>query len=315
MGIFIGLPQSTQAAADEPARVMLYSKANVSGESIRLGQIADIQTDNDRFMEALRTVEVGRSPLPGKSLHLHPNQVKLGLKKKNIDLKDCRIIAAGPVKVTRNHATVSTERIKKAVVEFISSHMPWDSTQMKIRPIKYSQAHIVPPGSVELQVTAPKHTDWLGPVPFTVGIMVGGQSIKRITVPAYIEVQQSVVLAAKPLGRNQPIANSDIKIKKMNLTRVPANAVLSADQVIGQRANRSIAVNTILRMDQIDMPPLVRRGDLVQVLAESKVFKITTQAVAKENGAMGDRIRLMNLRSKKDLYGVVLDAQTVKVEF
>jgi flagella basal body P-ring formation protein FlgA len=51
------------------------------------------------------------------------------------------------------------------------------------------------------------------------------------------------------------------------------------------------------------------------VLAESKVLRITTQAVAKENGIFGDNIQVMNMRSRKNFFAQVVDAQTVKVDF
>jgi flagella basal body P-ring formation protein FlgA len=70
-----------------------------------------------------------------------------------------------------------------------------------------------------------------------------------------------------------------------------------------------------LRQDQVEREPMVRKGDLVQVLAESSVLRVSTQAVAQEHGCAGDRILLLNVNSKKNIYGRVVDGQTVKVEF
>ena len=51
------------------------------------------------------------------------------------------------------------------------------------------------------------------------------------------------------------------------------------------------------------------------MIAESDVLKVAAKGIAKENGAVGDRIRVMNLQSKKIIYAQVLDEQTVHVEF
>ncbi|MBI5063028.1 MAG: flagellar basal body P-ring formation protein FlgA, partial [Desulfatitalea sp.] len=243
------------------------------------------------------------------------SQVETRLKQNGIDLARCRIVDAGPVKVIRNHAGITDAQIRAAVEVYIQANAPWQADQMKIRPIAYDQAHKLPPGKVSLEVMAPKHTDWLGAIPFQVRLLVDGEAVKRTSVSAYIEVWQAVVLTAKPLGRNQPITREDLQLETMNMARVPANAILSMDQLIGRRANRAIAVNSILRVDQVDLPPIVRKGDVVQVLAESAQLKITTQAVAQENGGVGQKIQVMNVASKKNVHARIVDAQTVKVDF
>ena len=313
--LVLAMLQPGTTLANGTIRIHLTQKVQVDSEQITLAQIAYILGPDPQQTASMGTVPVGRSPLPGQSLWLHPGQVQNSLKQQGWDAHLFEITANGPVKVTRNHATLPPEMVSAAVVEFIERHAPWDREQIKIRPIRYRQSHQLPPGKVSLMVTAPKHTDWLGAIPFKVRIKVDGQTVKRTSVPAYIEVLQDVVLTARPLGKNQPIGASDIQVKKMNLARVPSKALFDPKQVIGKRSSRTIAVNTILRSDQVHEPLMVRKGDVVQVLAESKMLRITTQAVAKENGIFGDNIQVMNMRSRKNFFAQVVDDQTVKVDF
>jgi flagellar basal body P-ring formation protein FlgA len=305
-----------QAVAMAPeVRIDLHAKALVDGESILLGHIADIRSEDTQLAAAIRKIDIGRAPLPGQSLLIDPGLVKVRLKQNNIDPERCRVGGKGPVSVLRNHVILSAERVRAAVEAFIHVHAPWAADQMKIRPIQYDQDQILPCGHMALQIRAPKHTDWLGAIPLKVTIQVDGQTVRTTGVPIYIEVWQDVVLAAKPLGRNQPIMASDVRTERMNLARVPSNAILRKDQVLGRRANRSIAVNSVLRSDQVELPPAVRRGDVVQVLAESARLKITTQGIAQENGGIGDYIRVLNSASKKSIHARVVDSQTVQVDF
>lgn len=206
-------------------------------------------------------------------------------------------------------------KIREAVKSYIIRYAPWDAKQMRIQQIKFNQAINLPQGKVQLNVTAPKHTDWLGPTAFKVNILVNGIKAKRLTVPANIEVWSDVILSAKPLGKYQPIGKDDIHIKKMNLARVPANAIVRTDVVLGRRANRNIAANCVLRTDQVEIPPIVKRGDIVQVVAESSIMRIAVKGMVQQNGGQGDRIKVINLRSKKIIYAQVINDRTVKVEF
>jgi flagella basal body P-ring formation protein FlgA len=205
--------------------------------------------------------------------------------------------------------------VNTAVKAFIQHRAPWNPDQLKITRLTFDQEFTVPKGKLSFQVTAPKHTDWLGPIPFRVHIAVDGQVFEKIIAPATIEVWSDVVLAAKPIGKFQPIEEDDIVVKKMNLARVPANVIVRLDQVLGQRAKHSIAANSVLRSDQVESPPVVQRGDVVQMIAESSFLKVAARGLAKESGAVGDRIRVMNMGSKKIVYAQVVDQKTVQVEF
>jgi flagella basal body P-ring formation protein FlgA len=70
-----------------------------------------------------------------------------------------------------------------------------------------------------------------------------------------------------------------------------------------------------LRADLIELPPLVKRGDLVMIVAESNGFKITTLGEVKKTGRLGERIPVANMDSKKILQARVIDANTVQVDF
>ena len=218
-------------------------------------------------------------------------------------------------KAVQTDTVVAPAAVNAAVKTFIMRHAPWKPDQLKITRLTFDQELTVASGDIGYRVTAPKHTDWLGPIPFCVHILVDGREAMKVHVPATIEVWSDVVLTVKPLGKYQPIEADDITVKKMNLARVPANVVVRADQVLGLRARHNIAANSVLRNDQIESPPVVRRGDVVQMIAESDVLKVAAKGMVKENGAVGERIRVMNLRSRKIIYAQVLDGQTVQVEF
>jgi flagella basal body P-ring formation protein FlgA len=220
-----------------------------------------------------------------------------------------------PEKPSQPYTVVAPAAVNAAVKAFIMRHAPWKPDQLKITRLTFEQELTVPSGKIGFRVTPPKHTDWLGPIPFCVHILVDGREALKVHVPATIEVWSDVVLTVKPLGKYQPIEADDIIVKKMNLARVPANVVVRVGQVLGLRARHNIAANSVLRNDQIESPPVVRRGDVVQMIAESDVLKVAAKGMAKENGAVGERIRVMNLQSRKIIYAQVLDEQTVQVEF
>mgnify|MGYP001825038479 FL=1 len=101
----------------------------------------------------------------------------------------------------------------------------------------------------------------------------------------------------------------------MDLEEKPDGVITDPGAVLGKRTRRAIGTQTPLRADLIELPPLVKRGDLVVIIAESNGLKITTLGQVKKRGRLGDRIPVANMDSKKILYARVIDSNTVKVDF
>ena len=59
----------------------------------------------------------------------------------------------------------------------------------------------------------------------------------------------------------------------------------------------------------------VKAGDVVTIVAESDSVKLTTRGIAKKDGAIGEVIQVINVRSNKKLYAKVVDSGTVQVAF
>lgn len=296
-------------------QIKMHPTATVTGPMVQLKDIADVIAQDDALKTKLLHTEIVRSPTTGQIRWVMRTQVARQLQMHGLQPHQWLLSSDGPTKVMQQSRTLKADKIRAAVKRHIQQGAPWASEQMKIRAIRFNRDLQIPHGKVVLSVHTPKHSDWLGAVLFNVDVQVNGRLIQRISVPANIEVWSDVVVTAKPLGKYQRINSQGIKVVRMDLARVPANAVLVAEQIIGQRVKRNIAVNTVLRSDQIEMPPLIKRGDRVQAIATSAALKISVQAVVKESGAKGDMVRVLNLRSKKVIHAKVLDAQTVSVSF
>jgi flagella basal body P-ring formation protein FlgA len=295
--------------------IRLLAEAEVSSDTLSLGQLAEITGGTEQQRQSVAALVLGPSPSPGKSNWIHQGHVQTCLTDNGIALEDVSIKAAGPVKVLRSYESLTSQRVCEVVKAFILQSSPWDPHQIKIRSVSYNQSYRLPPGNLQLQVSAPKHTDWIGAIPFRVDAYVDGRLIQRFSVPAHIEVWSDVVVAAKPLGRRQPIELDDIKVQHMNLSRVPKNAILRKAQILGCRTVRAVALNAILSTDQVEIPPVIKKGDVVQMVAETPLLKVSTKGMAKDKGAIGDRIPVVNLNSNKIVYAQIVDQATVRVEF
>ena len=291
-------------------------KAEIDGDVIYLGQIAEIEGDDRALVQRVKRTVISSAPLPGKSRQLNENYILLRLKQERIDLSQVRLEIPKWVVVTRGFVEIAKEDIKKAVSDYLYANVPWDREKVKIRDIRVMDTVILPKGKITYSVEPLKNTDFKGSVPLPLHFKVDGKFQKRILVTADIDVLAEVVVTRRPLRRNRKITEDDIEIRLKNLAELPSNIILDREEVLGKRAKGNIGANKVLRPDLIEFPPLVKRGDVVQIVAESAGLRITALGTVEEReGRRGERIRIENIDSKKSLYARVVDSRTVQVDF
>ena len=93
------------------------------------------------------------------------------------------------------------------------------------------------------------------------------------------------------------------------------NIINDPEKVVGRRTRRSIDPATVLRTDLVELPPIVKRGDIVTIVAEAGGMRITALGKIKKKGHKGERLKVINLNSKKEIYARVVDSSTVRVTF
>ena len=293
-----------------------FKKAEISDSRIYLGKICTVTGKNTAQIKRIKGVVLGRAPLPGSARHITADYIRLRLKQAKVDLKRVRLQVPQSIEVVRASVIISREEIKRAVSDFIFANIPWDKDRVKIRKILVNSDVTLPKGNVSYRIEPLRNTDYKGKVPFPIHFKVNGLFQKRILVTAEISVLTDVVVARKSLRRYSRIEEDDIELREKDLSRTRSNVITDPDEVLGKRAKRSIAAGTILRPGLIEYPPVVKRGDVVLVVAKSAGLRITALGVVNEReGRLGERIKVENLDSKKNIYARVLDSKTVEVDF
>ena len=309
----LGISANLSAAGTTSIRVL--KNVEIEDDKIMLGKIAVIKGEDSEFIQKLRAIVVGKSPLPGKSRQIDEHYIKIRLKQSGVDLS--RIILAVPEKneISRGVIEISRERIEKMALDFIYKKIPYERNRARVKKIQASRNVILPKGKITYKVVPPPNMDFFGLIPLSVVFNENGLFQKKVSVTVDIEVLTEVVVTKRPFGRYKMITEDDICLEKREMSNLPPNIITNSEDVLGKRAKRAIDAKTVLRTDLIEFPPLVRGGDIVSIIAESDGLKITALGEVKGKGYMGERIRVVNLDSKKGIYARVFDSNTVVVNF
>lgn len=207
------------------------------------------------------------------------------------------------------------QEVREVVAAFVATRtagMGWD---VRIRRITISDALKLPDGSVDYEIVAQQQWEGWGNISIMVLARQKERVVRNIPVRVEVEALADTVVTLRQIEHGAGITAADIVLQKREITQNSHLAARSVDAVIGKKARTTIRANQPVRADQIEKVPLVKSGQIVTIIAENGVMKISVSGKAHSSGAEGDVIRVQNLTSLKEIPAKVIDASTVQVAF
>lgn len=114
------------------------------------------------------------------------------------------------------------------------------------------------------------------------------------------------IVAARNIRAGSVISAADI------ITPDDRNALRLAVDIIGMEARRAFYKGQPINQGELRTPTLIKRNSIVQMQFARGAMTISAEGRALENGGLGDRIRVMNLGSKRIVTVVVTGADSVR---
>ena len=139
--------------------------------------------------------------------------------------------------------------------------------------------------------------------------------VRNIPVRVEVEALADTVVTLRQIEHGTTITAADLVLQKREITQSSHLAARTLDAVIGKKARITLRANQPVRADQVEKVPLIKSGQMVTIIAENDVMKISVTGKAHSSGAEGDIIRVQNLTSLKEIPARVIDATTVQVAF
>lgn len=109
---------------------------------------------------------------------------------------------------------------------------------------------------------------------------------------AELHVYGERVVAARDISPGEVIRADMLTTERVDLSRLPAQALTDIDATIGQQARRPLRQGQSLSAQMLSAPQLVQRGQMVSIEALGQGFRIRRQGEALDNGARGDTVRV-----------------------
>ena len=123
-----------------------------------------------------------------------------------------------------------------------------------------------------------------------------------------------LVHALRPLRRGDVVRPVDVNLVEVPLGQLSDDVCRDVEDVVGQVVKQPISAGDPVLANEIQAPILVRRGELVTVVALAAGVRVKTEGRAVHQGSYGDLITVESLSDRKKKFSArVVDVQQVEV--
>jgi len=300
-------------AFGENTVINIPEKAVVIGEEIFLGDIAEISGHHNDKIDELHRLYLGKSPIPKSKKNINTSFIKDCLLKNNF--LDVTLVGEKSVEILRDYMEVTPEKIKLIVTDYFNNNDQWLDIGGEISAVRVNRSVLLPVGNLSWDISLPENVSFIGNMPVTIGFTVDGRKERQITASVDLFVKNKIVVAVKPIPKRSYVTAEDITLKAVSASKSTSRNVQNADELIGMRVKKNILPGEAFTLDILEFPTLISRGDNVNIIAEANGLMVSGRGQAKQSGAKGDIIKVLNLDSNKLVYAEVVGTTNVKVKF
>jgi flagellar basal body P-ring formation protein FlgA len=141
----------------------------------------------------------------------------------------------------------------------------------------------------------------------------GARTVRVGEASATVNAVGPVVRTTRDIPRAAVLAALDVEQAEMSLDNQPLRPVLTLADVVGGRVTRPLRAGQIVDDASVVAVPAVKAGDRVRAVIRVAAVEVETVAIATDNGAIDQVIKVVNPTTRRSLRARVLGKGEVEV--
>ncbi len=290
--------------------VVMRADARIAGPSVELGEIAEIRGVDAALLQRLTELPIGPSPAAGHVRGVRREDIAAALRSAAIDID----VFGAPLCRARTEVEVLGAReIEESARRAVGTLFAGRDVEVELdRPIT-DVAIPVPERRRELKVDLGRREAQPGSWNVPVDVYVDAVRVQTTWVVLDVTLYEEMPIAARDLRRGEAIDASCWKFERKRIEAAgPRPAAASA--LLGATSTRDMTAGTPITEVDVRREPLVRPGDFVELEVVRGPIRARSRAVARTQGALGDRVEIQCGDGRRRLVGIVIQRGLVRVE-
>lgn len=293
-------------------QVRLLPEVDVQpAKPVTLGDIADIR-GHAAMVDKTRSIVVGLGPLPGKTARVYSDRIVARIQAElhaPIEVKGAEVTILHGKSVR-----IEGTRLAEFAKSYLESQLPSDAYTYEVTVCRVPDDLVVASGSsYELRSRLLNAMITPGPKAVAVDVVVDKKIVATTSVAFTVRAIAEVLTATRAIRQGEPIGPDNVRWESRDTTRIKAPITRDSGNVFGWIAKAPIAAGAVLTSTDIAPQFVVRKGETVSVTVTCGRVKLDTVGEVRQDGRIGDLIRVRPAISNQDVQARVIAPGTVLI--
>lgn len=304
--LLIGL-SPVLAEVSEPLILKIPSEVELTKDTYTIADLGTMSGGTKAERLALNEIKLGAAPLPGQQRILTKNYLQSLVQARGFQrlpkilMQETVIVRTASVKITKDEiAQIITEKFKT---------LPTLAERRDLELLNVPEIVWLTKGEWRAEVEIAGNVPTIGNILFRVNFIRGSEVLRVLHVNGKISAVGRIWRVKGNLPRYTNLTAE-------NFERIE-QPLKSGDEYLGEiegyRNIGQLRDGDILKKRHLQQQPLVNKNSMVTVTVIDGAVKIEMQALAENDGWLGDYVRLKNNDSKKGFSGQVIGKNAVEV--
>lgn len=263
--------------------VTVRAQAEVTGATVRLGDIAELSGDGAARAAQL---QVFAAPRVGVRVRVPLLDIKAGTRQQGIAHQDIEWRGATFIEVMRTGQAIDQDALRQAAL-LAAGQVYGKGTVVELDD-RLPAALQVPVGAVTFKPRTLANEKLGARMNVWIDVLVDGANYRSVVVPVNASREGQVFAARRDIAAGQVIDADDVVAQQTNTLALRAAPVTT----LSIRAARNIRAGDVITQDYVASPKAVLAGDRVRLIATSQGMNVETEAIVRKGGMPGDTITL-----------------------
>ncbi|MCP3874234.1 MAG: flagellar basal body P-ring formation protein FlgA [Desulfobacteraceae bacterium] len=293
-------------------KIVIKETNHVNNPRIYLRDISEIHA-NGFLKEALEKIVLGTSPKPDKIKSFDKKKIISAIQSQRYLPENILVVSPQRIYVKRLCQKVSKQDIRKFVDRRLLTILK--NKEYRLTTFNVSGLELYSQGNIQFVVNPKEIFDKNGKLSLLIDVIIDGIKEDRVSASGTIAIYENVLHSIQSIAKGEIISRGKFYLKKRNIFNLDNNYIKTVENIDGKALKTGVRKDDYLKLSLLIDPPLIRKGDIITLIAKNDNLLILTSGISKEDGFENGLIKVENINSGKLIRGIVKGKSKVEVVY
>jgi flagella basal body P-ring formation protein FlgA len=318
----LGLMACAQPPDEGAVVVTLRASASINAATVCVGHVASLSGGTPALRQQISVLDLADRPQRGKPVQLLRELIAYRIQVAGVDRGRFRMQGAALVDVSLAAGPAGEEELFQTARDALLDKLclrPDEAMVSMAQPPQLPQFAVSAKDELRLEAVPCEPIAVPGRCRVDITVLLNAQRIDIVPVLLDVRIYKMAAVARRRIETGETLTGDNTRIER-HAIEAPGGWLTQKDLTAGRKAKRPIAAAEVIAPTAVeplyaDNPILVKQRDLVRLVAQVGSMRVTALAEAQQDGRAGDRIRVRNVDSHKEVVGRVVGRGLVEVDF